>query len=66
MRLANAAPRQAIHVGDDPRLDVAAAQAAGLTAVWMNRDHVPWPVELPPPDAEIHDLRGLLALLNVA
>ncbi len=31
------APRQAVYVGDDLRLDVQGAQQAGLKAVWMNR-----------------------------
>lgn len=32
------APRDAVYVGDDLRLDVQGAQGAGLRAVWMNRD----------------------------
>ncbi len=31
------APRQAVYVGDDLRLDVEGAQKAGMRAVWMNR-----------------------------
>ncbi len=31
------APEEAVYVGDDLRLDVQGAQAAGLRAVWMNR-----------------------------
>ena len=31
------APAEAVYVGDDPLLDVAGAQKAGLRAVWMNR-----------------------------
>lgn len=31
------APRHAVYVGDDLRLDVAGAQSAGLRAVWLNR-----------------------------
>jgi putative hydrolase of the HAD superfamily len=31
------APHEAVYVGDDLRLDVEGAQAAGLRAVWMNR-----------------------------
>lgn len=30
-------PQQTLYVGDDPVLDVQAAQAAGMEAVWMNR-----------------------------
>lgn len=32
------APQDAVYVGDDLRLDVQGAQAAGLRAVWMNRN----------------------------
>ncbi|MET3131065.1 2-haloalkanoic acid dehalogenase type II [Oxalobacteraceae bacterium GrIS 1.11] len=35
------APREAVYVGDDLLLDVAAAQNAGLRAVWLNRSAVP-------------------------
>ena len=31
------APQDAVYVGDDLRLDVLGAQAAGMRAVWMNR-----------------------------
>ncbi len=31
------APHEALYVGDDPLLDIQAAQNAGLHAVWMNR-----------------------------
>lgn len=31
------APHEAVHVGDDPLLDVEGAQKAGLHGVWMNR-----------------------------
>ncbi|MBI1891661.1 MAG: HAD family hydrolase [Burkholderiales bacterium] len=31
------APEQALYVGDDPELDIAGAQRAGLRAAWMNR-----------------------------
>ncbi len=34
------APEQAVYVGDDPMLDVAAASAAGLQTVWVNRSNV--------------------------
>lgn len=42
---------QAWHVGDNIRIDVAGARAAGLTAVWLNRDGGP-----PPDDAVEADL----------
>lgn len=57
---AGARAEQAVHVGDDPRLDVAAARATGMAAVWVNRGGgQAWPSDLEPPDAEVADLRGL-------
>ncbi|MEA3273726.1 MAG: HAD family hydrolase [Pseudomonadota bacterium] len=47
---------QALHVGDDPRLDVEAARRVGMATVWVNRDGNSWPQELAPPDAEVADL----------
>lgn len=44
------APAEAVYVGDDPALDVAGAQRAGMRAVWINR----FDRQLPPgiePDA---------------
>ena len=37
------APEEVVHVGDDIELDVRAARAAGLHAVWMNRAGQSWP-----------------------
>lgn len=54
----NVRPQQAIYVGDDPLLDVQAAQNAGLSAVWMNR----FERHLPPdivPDATCTTLHEL-------
>ena len=59
------APGEAVYVGDDLRLDVHGAQRAGLRAGWMNRtgqvNYMPDEVK---PDAEVHDLDGLLDWLK--
>ena len=52
-------PEQAIHVGDDPLLDVDTARRIGMTAVWVNREGKPWPDSLEPPDLEVVDLGQL-------
>jgi 2-haloalkanoic acid dehalogenase type II len=52
-------PARAVHVGDDPELDVEAAREAGLRAVWMNRNGAAWPAHLSPPEAGVRDLRAL-------
>lgn len=42
------APAEAVYVGDDPLLDVAGAQRAGLRAVWMNRTERVLPPDVVP------------------
>jgi 2-haloalkanoic acid dehalogenase type II len=61
---AGARPGQALHVGDDPELDVEAARQAGMRAVWMNRAGLPWPDTLPPPEVEVRDFHELAARLE--
>lgn len=55
-------PSEAWFVGDNPANDVLGAMAAGLTAVWFQRD-TEWPDEYPPPTLQITSLRELVALL---
>jgi FMN hydrolase / 5-amino-6-(5-phospho-D-ribitylamino)uracil phosphatase len=64
LRLAGAEPGEAIHLGDDPLLDVAGAQAVGLRAVWVNRFGRIWPEDLAPPEAEVTDLDGFCRWLG--
>lgn len=52
-------PAQALHLGDDPYLDVEAARRLGMRAVWVNRADKAWPDELEPPAAEVTQLTGL-------
>jgi HAD superfamily hydrolase (TIGR01509 family) len=54
------------YVGDDPRSDVAGAQAAGMRAVWFNWERKVYPPESPPPDYTIGDLSELFELLPTA
>jgi putative hydrolase of the HAD superfamily len=56
------APEQVLHVGDDPALDVLGALAAGMQAVWVNRDGKPWAHEAQP-HATVTHLGELCALL---
>lgn len=50
---------EALHLGDDPYLDVDAARREGMAAVWVNRSDGAWPEDLDPPEARVADLRGL-------
>ena len=52
------------HVGDDPRLDVAAARTAGLVTVWMNRRSRAWPAGLAAADLVVSDCAELAAALD--
>jgi FMN hydrolase / 5-amino-6-(5-phospho-D-ribitylamino)uracil phosphatase len=52
------------YVGDDPQLDVAAARAAGLVAVWMNRRARSWPAALARAALEVRDCTQLAAALG--
>jgi putative hydrolase of the HAD superfamily len=52
------------YVGDDPQLDVAAARAAGLRTVWMNRRALEWPQQLAPADLTVSDCAQLAAALR--
>jgi putative hydrolase of the HAD superfamily len=53
------APAQVLHVGDDPRLDVAGARDAGLQAAWLNRAGGGWPGPGPAPALVFRDLSEL-------
>lgn len=59
LALAGAAPDEALHAGDDPRLDVAAALGVGMWTAWVNRAGTTAPPDLPPPHVEVRDLRAL-------
>jgi HAD superfamily hydrolase (TIGR01509 family) len=50
------------YVGDDPRGDVAGAQAMGIRGVWMNWERGAYPPAIAPPDYTIADLSELLEL----
>jgi 2-haloalkanoic acid dehalogenase type II len=56
-------PRDVVYVGDDPHLDVAGARGAGMEAIWIDRQGVPWPAEIAPPAHTIRSLAELAELL---
>jgi len=53
------APERALHLGNDPYRDVAAARRLGMAAIWVNREGAPWPAELAPPTGEVTELGQL-------
>lgn len=59
----DAAPAEALFVGDRADIDVLGAQGAGLDAAWLNPDRDPLPPGVAPPTYEIRDLAELEPIL---
>jgi putative hydrolase of the HAD superfamily len=59
-------PEQILYVGDHPHYDVVGSIDAGYHAVWINREDLSWPDELPPPQHQVADLHQLETLLERA
>ncbi|WOF80959.1 HAD family hydrolase [Stutzerimonas kunmingensis] len=62
LRLGDARPEQAVHVGDHALDDIAGAQQAGMRAIWFNPKRNAWPHDYHP-DAQIQSLAELPKLL---
>lgn len=60
----DAAPSRSVYVGDSPARDVAGANGAGMTSVWINRTGAEIAAGDPVPDAEIVSLCELPGLLD--
>jgi len=61
---AGVTPTAALHIGDDPTNDVAAARALGLRTAWVNRSGRDYPDGLPRADVEVRDLTELAVWLD--
>jgi HAD superfamily hydrolase (TIGR01509 family) len=59
-RTAGVEAGQVLHIGDDPHADVQGAAAAGMQAIWLNRDARPWPAELGAPPRTISTLAQII------
>jgi putative hydrolase of the HAD superfamily len=55
-------PATIAYVGDDPRVDVAGARAAGMQTIWINRGNRPWPDDHEPPGYQVRSLAELVEL----
>jgi HAD superfamily hydrolase (TIGR01509 family) len=55
-------PHASWYVGDDPRGDVAGAQAAGMQTVWIDWERKAYPPDVCTPDRTIHAFDELLDL----
>lgn len=58
-------PQQVVYVGDEPALDVVGARAAGMHAIWINREQAAWPAELQPPPCAVRTLHELGTVLGL-
>jgi len=63
-RCAQVSAMELAHVGDEPDTDLAGAQNAGVTVIWMNRRGLPADPGVTY-HAEVRDMAQLLALLGV-
>jgi len=55
---------EVIHIGDDPISDIKGARQSNIRAIWLNRNHTPWPEALEPPLIEIDQLNQLPEILK--
>lgn len=56
--MANVAPGEVLHVGDDPVADVLGSLHVGMQSVWVNRHHLPW-LPITKPDVSVFSLGEL-------
>jgi putative hydrolase of the HAD superfamily len=54
---------ESVFVGDTPKTDIIGARAAGMKAVWLNRERIALPDGITP-DAEIHELPELRPVIE--
>jgi FMN hydrolase / 5-amino-6-(5-phospho-D-ribitylamino)uracil phosphatase len=64
LRLAGCTAAECLHIGDEPYLDVEAARALGIEAIWVNRAGRPWPADLAPPVLAVTDFNQLADWLD--
>lgn len=63
LKYAGVGANGAVHVGDHPEQDVAAAQAVGMRAIWFNPERMQWPLT-GAPDAQVQTLAELPAAIT--
>lgn len=54
---------QALHIGDHPEQDIAAAQQLGFKTIWANVLNQTWPKHMPRADHDINNLSDITSLL---
>ena len=63
-RALGVATSEMLYVGDDPRIDMEGARAAGCRTAWMNRRGLSWTAMSAPPDLDLRSLDELVAHLH--
>ncbi len=61
---AGVSPREGLHIGDEPEIDILGAQRVGMATAWINRVNLDWPREQPRPDIEVKNLQELVHWLD--
>ncbi len=65
LRLGSATHRESVFIGDSAEHDIAGAQAAGIPAIWINRNGAAWHLEPPAPTCIARNLADVRAFLGV-
>jgi FMN phosphatase YigB (HAD superfamily) len=63
LTLGEALPSESVMIGDSPEHDMAGAEAAGISTIWIDHNVRLWPNELPPPTFVAPDLATVRRLL---
>lgn len=63
LSLGHAPASLAVMIGDSPEHDMAGAESAGISTIWLDRQALPWPDDLPPPSFVAPDLAAVRRLL---
>lgn len=65
LRLGHADAAESVFIGDSAEHDIAGAQAVGIPAIWVNRTHQPWMLEIPAPTCVARNLADVRECLGV-
>jgi 2-haloacid dehalogenase/putative hydrolase of the HAD superfamily len=65
LRALGLSANRVVHVGDSQDADILGGKRVGLRVAWVNRRGDTRRADVPPPDWELRDLRGLLPIFGV-